>query len=304
MTTPTDRAGIIITGCGWIFGSRSGSAAKLTGQDAFVLAEAHGDRPYERVSDRLRETRPHLPKEIKQDRGAWITAMAIEHALEEACLPAPNRVSERTGMVVGCSLAGQRGMLGFAGEVREQSQRFVSPINFPQTVGNYIAGAIARAYDLRGPNLTVAGGAASGLDAIVEACGLLASGAADVVVAGATEARSDTLAQAFPDKGNGPSEGACWFVLERAEDRAEPTPLCLIRSWSPTPPSRETPAMEGSLAGPFRLATICSPADAARASTSSVVVHGSSEPVAQARVRTVSAGSVADHVTTITVSEW
>ncbi len=303
MASRTDCEGIIITGCGWVMGGRSGSSRTITRQEADALGTPQTNHPHRPVAECVLDACPHLPKEIKQDRGAWITAIAVDHALREAGRTAPNRVGERTGMVIGCSLAGQRGMIEFACAVREQTPRFVSPINFPQTVGNYIAGAIARAYDLRGPNLTVAGGAASSLDAIVEACGLLASGTADIMLAGTTEARSDALRQAFPDKPYGPFEGACWFVLERAADRPELPPRCTIRSWSQTPPSPDAPSMGVSLTGPFRLATICSRANATGASASSVAVEGSNEPAAHARERTISAGSIPDHVTSITVSE-
>ena len=57
-------------------------------------------------------------------------------------------------------------MIRFAEEVRAQSPRFVSPIHFPETVGNYLAAALARGFGFRGPNLTLAGDSA-GMEAVV-----------------------------------------------------------------------------------------------------------------------------------------
>jgi 3-oxoacyl-[acyl-carrier-protein] synthase II len=119
-------------------------------------------------------------------------------------------------------------MIDFANDVRGQSARFVSPIRFPQTVGNYIAGALARAYDIRGPNSTIANGIASGLDAVIEGCAILAAGQAELIYAGGVDRLTPQLVSGLSRHGSqssGPpaeamfSDGACLFVLER-EDSA------------------------------------------------------------------------------------
>jgi hypothetical protein len=108
-------------------------------------------------------------------------------------------------------------MIDFAEDVRGQSARFVSPIRFPQTVGNYASGALARAFDIRGPVSTVACGTASGLQAVIEACRWLDAGLADAAFAGGCETFSEAIAREL--QSSVPlAEGACLFALEREAD--------------------------------------------------------------------------------------
>lgn len=167
-------------------------------------------------------------------------------------------------MVLGCALAGQLGMIGFAQEVRSQSARFVSPLHFPQTVGNYAAGALARSFHIRGPNLTVARGVASGLEAVVAGCRIIRDGLADVVLAGGADTFVDALIPALREESQDLAEGACWFVLERVGARAgwgmKPrAPLAFVTSWRETridaggaTPKSTTPLPHGSPAVPRR----------------------------------------------------
>jgi len=211
---------IVLTGCGWVTPFAAGPIDD-------VLREARHRRPmpppeatFWAIPDDLREGFSGFSAELNRDRGAWVTAAAFEHARRSAGLFDHAVPPERTGLVLGCALAGQLGMIAFAGEVREQFPRFVSPINFPKTVGNYVSGALARAYNIRGPNSTLACGTASGLDAMVEACGLVANGMADVVFAGGTDTLSPELALGLTRPTTTLSEGACLFSIERADHAA------------------------------------------------------------------------------------
>ncbi len=208
---------IVLTGCGWVTPHVSGTIAD-------VLAAYAQRGPLSSAKDyywpipesTLAEF--GLAIELKREKCAWMPAIALELALRDASLAAGSLPPERTGMILGCALAGQLGMIQFAGEVRAQGTRFVSPIHFPQTVGNYTAGALARAYQLRGTNLTLAAGLASSLNAITEACGLLAGGEVDVVLAGGFEELTPELARELSadlPQGSVLAEGACLFVLER-----------------------------------------------------------------------------------------
>ena len=208
---------VVITGCGWVTPFAVGSIGEILAaarDDSVRPPEATG---YWGVPDGLRDGYPDLTGELKADRGAFITAVALEHARRDASLKPDSYPSERVGMVLGCALAGQLGMIEFANEVRAQTPRFVSPLHFPKTVGNYIAGALARGCDIRGPNSTVACGAPSGLSAVVEAYRLVGTGRADVVFAGGTELLSSELAQGLDEPGVCLSEGACLLVIERGE---------------------------------------------------------------------------------------
>jgi 3-oxoacyl-(acyl-carrier-protein) synthase len=171
---------IVITGCGWVTPFAAGEISEILSADQACPAPGTLEQGYWPIPEDCLAGYPQLSAEIRQDKGAWIAAIAFEHSRRQAA-PPDSLPAERVGMVLGCALAGQLGMIAFANEVRAQSARFVSPIHFPQTVGNYIAGALARAYNIRGPNITLACGLASGLDAIAQGCALLAAGSADLV---------------------------------------------------------------------------------------------------------------------------
>ncbi len=228
---------IVLTGCGWVTPLAAGTIDN-------TLAAARGDRGesvpahgYWAVADELVSEYPDLSAELKRDRGAWMTGIAFHLARRNASLAADALPPERVGLALGCAEAGQLGMIGFANEVRKQTPRFVSPIHFPQTVGNYIAGALARGFNLRGPNVTLASGTASGLDALLEASAQLKTGAADVFFAGGTAQLSDDLVKGSDETAGILSEGACLFVLERAAAAAARgvAPLATITGYRRSP---------------------------------------------------------------------
>ena len=215
-------ASIVITGCGWVTPFAAGRIPVVLAAAEDRSASENPAGGYLPVPAAILEPYGDFPAETVKDRGAWMSAVAIRTAIDQAWGPvrtpsaeggaAP--ASERIGMVLGCALAGQLGMIRFAGEVRAQSPRFVSPINFPQTVGNYIAGAMARTFGFRGPNVTLGGGDAA-VEALRDAEAMITGGRADAVLAGGTEECTDRLASALAGAGTRLSEGACWFVLER-----------------------------------------------------------------------------------------
>lgn len=157
------------------------------------------------------------------DRVCLLAVPAIRHALENAKLELAATNAPRVGLVLGSACAALPDMMHFAAQVKKQTPRFVSPLHFPQTVGNYAAGALAREFKINGPNLTFGQAPHVGLSAITEALRLLNAGWADVVLAGGADAASPNLLPAMIDAGLAdpagpfaahPAEGACFFVLE------------------------------------------------------------------------------------------
>lgn len=225
---------VVLTGCGWVTPFAAGWIAEvLTAACPSRGLEPPNDEGFRSVPDEWVNKYPDFAKELKLDKGAWMTAAALVHACRDASLQIESLDAARVGFALGCGLAGQLGMIDFACEVREQSSRFVSPIHFPQTVGNYIAGALARGFKIRGPNITLATGDASGLDAIVEACGFITAGEADVAFAGGTEQLSKPLAESLGGPGEVLSEGSCLFVLERSGHATARSarPLARVTRW-------------------------------------------------------------------------
>ncbi len=212
-----DQTPIVLTGCGWVTPVTAGTIPEVLGASRAAETIVASPDGYAAVADEWTDDLPEPSGELKRNRAAAITAVALAHARRQAGLDAESHDPVRVGLVLGCALAGQAGMIAFADEVREQSARFVSPIHFPQTVGNYVAGALARSCGIRGANLTLSSGVASGLDALVEASGLLQSRAVDLVFAGGTDVLTKELASGLAQPGAVLSEGACWFALERAD---------------------------------------------------------------------------------------
>ena len=217
-TCPNDE-NVVLTGCGWVTPFASGSVDEVLSAAKTAPTALSEGTAYWAVPDDQVERCADFSKELRSDKASWITALSVRCALTDAGLDLTETASERVGLVVGCALAGQHGMITFADEVRTQSARFVSPIHFPQTVGNYVAGALSRGFDIRGANQTFAAGDASGVEAMLEGAQLLRSGRVDVVLAGGTEQWSEPLAMGFGESNRRPSEGACMFVMER-EGRA------------------------------------------------------------------------------------
>ena len=211
-----------------------------------AAARCEPDVAYWAIPDSFLDRCGALTAELKRERGAWITAAALTHACDDAGTVLADFAPPRIALVLGCTFAGQLGMIDFAEEVRDQSARFVSPIHFPQTVGNYIAGALSRAYKIQGPNLTLSTGAGAGLEAISTACALLADGAADVALAGGTEVLSDALVRGLGGSTFGEtsagiwSEGACLYVLRPADRTSGNRPQAVIRDWRACSPSAKT----------------------------------------------------------------
>ena len=236
-TSISEHDPVVLTGCGWVTPFQMGAIKDVLSQAQVAVPAPPAIAPYWPAPDQRVDDHPGLFNEIRMDKGTSMAAIAIEHACREALLSLESLDPTRSGLTLGIGLAGQLGMIGFSGEVRQKSARFVSPIHFPQTVGNYIAGALARGYHLRGPNVTLACGDASGLDAMIEACSLIESGRADVMLAGGMEQWSDALATGLADTNHVLSEGACLFVVERASQAAARgvEPLARVAHWKTVP---------------------------------------------------------------------
>jgi 3-oxoacyl-[acyl-carrier-protein] synthase II len=174
-------------------------------------------------------------------RAAQIGAAAIESLLRAA--PPPPEETAGYGLVTGTAFGHIDSKARFHDEAQREGVGLVSPMVFPNTIINSLAGHAAILYGFRGPNSTVTSGRRSGLDALLRAGSLLRSGRARrMVVAGCDEA-SPALARALraagelsPEDPFGPSpstpfavgrsgiylgEGAAAVFLESSSAAAE-----------------------------------------------------------------------------------
>lgn len=229
----TENDSIVITGCGWVTPFAIGNTDKILSAAGCATTSQQADHAelYGTVSESELDRRLQASKELRGDKTAWMAAVAWDAAFEDASLDASSIDGDRLGLVMGCSLAGQQSMINFANDVRQQSARFVSPIHFPHTVGNYAAGALARAKGIRGPNVTLACGSQTSLRAVIEGCMLLGDGAADVIVCGGCDALSRETAPAVLQPGDKPNECACFVTLERLDHAQQRNARILAGAW-------------------------------------------------------------------------
>jgi 3-oxoacyl-[acyl-carrier-protein] synthase II len=132
------------------------------------------------------------------DRYTHLALLSAREALEQAGLgacwgdakqPPDGPVDgDRIGVVLGSGIGGAETWESEYPTYLEKGPRRVSPMFIPKMLSNTAAGTIAIRTGARGPNLTVNTACAAGASAIHMARDLIASGAADVVVAGGVEA--------------------------------------------------------------------------------------------------------------------
>jgi 3-oxoacyl-[acyl-carrier-protein] synthase II len=127
----------------------------------------------------------------RTDRYAQFAVAAAEQAATEASLADcdPDRVAVVIGTGVGGLITLQENCESFL----ERGERGVSPNFVPMMMPNAAAGAVAIRHGLHGPGFSIASACATGAHAIGEGMRMIERGAADVVVAGGTEAALTSL---------------------------------------------------------------------------------------------------------------
>ena len=128
------------------------------------------------------------------DRFAQFGLAAAAQALVDAyllpCVSAdsPVRGGERVGVLIGTGMGGTSTYESQVHTLRDRGERQVSPLAVPMVMPNAVAGAVSMRWGLRGPCETVCTACATGTHAIGAAARWVASGRADIVVAGGAEA--------------------------------------------------------------------------------------------------------------------
>jgi 3-oxoacyl-[acyl-carrier-protein] synthase II len=181
------------------------------------------------------------PREVaRSDRFCQMAVAAAKMAWDEAGLDRSAVSPDRIGCVIGSGIGG-------LGTIEEQHSAFVqdgargvSPFMVPKLMPNAAPAAVAMSLKIHGPNHAVSSACATGAHAIGDAFRALQAGAADVILAGGTEAALTPLSLAAftrmgalstrndePERASRPfdsqrdgfvfGEGAGVLVLERRE---------------------------------------------------------------------------------------
>jgi len=174
-------------------------------------------------------------KARRVDRLGLFTIAGTEMALQDSGIRVTRENAERIGIVVGTAYGPVQSCSLFHHEVAMDTPQKANPALFPNTVVNAGAGLASINLRVRGPNVAVSIGQASGMAAIAYGYELVRSGRADIIIAGGAEELDTALLEAlaaarlcapyqgtmqvsapFDTRRSGlvPAEGAGFIVLE------------------------------------------------------------------------------------------
>ena len=175
-----------------------------TGRDTFWQALLAGKNGIERISrfdaadygaqiaGEVRDFDPAAyidKKEAKRmDRYAQFALAASSMAIEDAALDLEQENRERIGTYIGSGIGGIETMHAQYEKLFSKGPRMISPFFIPMMIANMAAAHTAIAFRLHGPSSCNVTACATGTNCIGDAFRVLQAGAADVMLAGGTEA--------------------------------------------------------------------------------------------------------------------
>lgn len=124
----------------------------------------------------------------KMDRFTQFATAAALEALEQANLKIDESNCDRVGILIGTGIGGIITLLEQYDVLRERGPERISPFLIPMMISDSAAGNIAIRVGARGPNMSLATACASGTNSVGEAAEMIRRGAADAMIAGASEA--------------------------------------------------------------------------------------------------------------------
>ena len=132
----------------------------------------------------------------RMDRFAQFALAAAYQAVEHAGLEISDSNRDHIGVVIGSGIGGISTLLEQISIMIERGPSRVSPFLVPMMIPDTSAGTVAIQLGVRGPNMAVVTACATGTNAVGEATEIIRRSAADVVLAGGTEAAIVPIAMA------------------------------------------------------------------------------------------------------------
>jgi 3-oxoacyl-[acyl-carrier-protein] synthase II len=187
---------VVVTGVGLL----SPLGDTLSGLHEALLAGTSALQPIELFDPSLLtckkggEIRPFEPERYlgernlrPLDRTSRLLISAATRALEDSGWTAEARAGRELSLAVGTTYCSMHTIGEFDRRGLKLGPNYVSPFDFANSVINAAAGQAAIWHGLNGVNSTLAGGEASGLQAIAYGADLIRTGQSDVVLAGGVE---------------------------------------------------------------------------------------------------------------------
>lgn len=132
----------------------------------------------------------------KMDRFAQFATVAAIEALAQSGLKIDDSNRDRIGVLIGSGIGGVITMFEQYDVYRERGADRISPFLIPMMISDSASGNLAIRFGARGPNMSLATACASGTNALGEAFEMIRRGAADAMIAGASEAAIANLTMA------------------------------------------------------------------------------------------------------------
>ena len=124
----------------------------------------------------------------RMDRYTQFAVAATKEALADAHLEINDENRERVGVYIGTGIGGISTLLAEVEVFREKGPRRVSPFLVPMMLPDTAGAQVSILFGMRGPNLGINAACATGSNTIGEAAEVIRRGAADVMLAGGSEA--------------------------------------------------------------------------------------------------------------------
>ncbi len=238
---------VVVTGLGVIAapplnqrlnGERSPAPEPPPEITAFEVPEGAPAWGFEALDFSLEKELPQLKSFV--DRTSALAMAAASRALKDAQLADSGARSSEVGCAFGTMLGCLEAMTIFWNKVKTSNPKFAQPLPFTQGYANSPSSLICIEQGLRGPAATFSGDALAGLQALLFAYDQIASGAGEIILAGASESLTLPVfnhlyaSQALSRSGSWadgtiPGEGAAMLVLESEESaRRRKVPILAV----------------------------------------------------------------------------
>lgn len=124
----------------------------------------------------------------RMDRVTHFAMVAAAEAVRHSGLNMDNEDPYRVGCIIGSGVGGIETLVEQIKSYMDKGPKGVSPLFIPRMLTDSPTGRVAIEYNFRGPNMAIATACATGNNTIGESVEMIRRDAADVIVAGSTEA--------------------------------------------------------------------------------------------------------------------